>query len=61
VIGGRRIRLTTHSPLGGEHIGLTVWFGSIDNGWIGWPVFKRGMVWAITSGPFPDRASEPER
>lgn len=43
-----RIRLTTHLPISGERIGLTVWIGSIARGWKGYPVFKRGHVWRVS-------------
>ncbi len=31
----RRVRFTTHLPLDGTRIGLTVWVGSVERGWIG--------------------------
>lgn len=36
-----RIRLTTHLPIEGTHIGPTVWWGSISSGWIGKPLSPR--------------------
>lgn len=47
----RRVRVTTHMPMSGERIGLTVWFGSVEQGWKGWPVFKRGLVYTIKGVP----------
>lgn len=47
----RRLRVTTHEPLTGTRIGLTVWFGSIDRGWTGKQVapWKWNRTWRITS------------
>lgn len=41
-----RIRFTRKLPIGGEHIGLTVWVGSIARGWVGKPVAP--WRWYIT-------------
>lgn len=47
----RRLRLTTHLPLDGTRIGLTVWFGSVEHGWYGKPVNPRRWhhTWRVTS------------
>lgn len=50
-----RLRLTTHEPLTGARIGLTVWAGSIEDGWVGKQVapWKWNRTWRISSVP-PD-------
>lgn len=47
-----RLRLTTHLPIGGERIGPTIWFGSVERGWTGKPLapWRWGMTWRISSG-----------
>lgn len=54
----RRVRLTTHEPLTGTRIGLTVWFGSIDRGWVGKHVapWKWNRTWRVT--PVPPSCSQ---
>jgi hypothetical protein len=48
-----RIRLTTHLPIDGTRIGLTVWFGSIARGWVGKQVNPRkwNRTWRISGVP----------
>ena len=43
--------MTTHMPLDGARIGLTLWFGSVERGWTGWPVFRRGITYTIKGVP----------
>lgn len=47
--GRRRIRVTRREPLTGERIGLVVWLGSIDRGWIGKPMnpLRWNETWQI--------------
>jgi hypothetical protein len=48
-----RVRFTTHVPLDGTRIGLTIWVGSIPRGWVGKQVnpFKWNRTWRITGVP----------
>ncbi len=43
----KRLRLTVSLPLDGTYIGPTLWIGSVERGWTGYPLFQRGMRWSI--------------
>lgn len=42
-----RVRFTTHLPLDGTYVGLTIWVGSVARGWVG-KTFRRDLFWHAT-------------
>lgn len=50
------VRFTTHLPLDGTRIGLTVWWGSVERGWTG-KTLRPNMwraTWRVTGAPVPE-------
>lgn len=50
-MSGARVRLTTHLPLDGTRVGLVVWVGSVERGWVGKHVspFKWNRTWRVSA------------